>query len=202
MSSLRILNIPQDENAGAEVLRGQIGKPVQALQFSKGDGLLKPAFGPRKALGNITNKGSELSGLGKSTVKRRPLGDLTNSLKSANKQGAQQKGTATKPNASNLLPSSSLTAPALTSQLDAALEPLELQWARDGVEKSAGRSWEQQEQLRQQQEDDEIASKLRMVADAVPKFSLPFYQVRLAPCTPCMHAVLLPAAEHAMHPSA
>jgi hypothetical protein len=196
MSLLRAINLPQDENACAVMMRGMPGKAGAPLQLQgKADGPLKQQpLGARKPFGSSagSNAGPEKAALSsRPTEKRRALGDITNARSSAIKQ--EQAGPL-KPTSHTPAPSA---AAAPLPQAAPQREAPEVQWAREGVERSAGRGWQQLEQQRRQQEERGIAARLKMVAEAMPPFAvLPYMQVRACVGAACarrggaLHAAL------------
>lgn len=175
MQGIRPLN---DENSMAHLHRPVLGNG-KGGRAAEGVGLAAktPGFQPsaRKALGNITNRGSglEQGPPGKtpaaSTAPRRALGDITNAgsvaagpLRPADKPAAPGPSSCAKP-----LPSTAHDRVASTSS---RLDEL----AADGVERLAGRSWEQLEVDRDAMADAEISARLEALA-TLPRRSMPSF---------------------------
>jgi hypothetical protein len=179
MQGLRQL-VHQDENSGL------FGGLASKLQGGGSDRLSKDAgsASTRKALGNITNRALQpgadgrLPGKTPATKSGRPaLGDLTNA--SAAKAGGTQ---AAKPREE-----------AQHTAASCSLDSRASQYASDGVERRAGKGWEQLERERAEREEDEIDARLASLASAplshLPSFfpwvsaaSCPRYRAARRPC--------------------
>lgn len=191
----------QDENALAGLHRPAALKAAPlggdaalgGLGAKKGGGF--PVPGVRKALGNITNRGGfdpENIAPGKTPTAgaapapaRRALGDITNS-------------NATAP--ASLLRTTQKPAAQPAAQQTAAAQPRSRldELAEGGVERLAGRGWEELERDRLAREDDDIQRRLAALANysarPLPNF-FPLWVRRPRACWPacsCWPAAWLP----------
>ena len=155
MQGLRPL---QDENSGLAATRTFSGKAFGGEEGRTALGPMKtPKAGippsARKALGNITNKGLEASNIlpGKTpagSVARKALGNLTNAA----------------------APSSNAQAATKSQQLEDRINKL----AQDGVEKLAGKGWDDLEKEREVRAEEEIVQKVSAMA-ALGRRNLPTF---------------------------
>ncbi|GAB4818941.1 hypothetical protein N2152v2_005987 [Parachlorella kessleri] len=187
MQGLRPSSFQQDENSLAHMHRGAaVGKAAFG-----GEGTLSLP-GQRKALGNITNLagGKDVGNGGPSKTPaaagpRRALGDITNTTKVKVLQ--PRTGGAEKP--AGLRPA---TTARPASRVDALAE--------GGVERLAGKTWQQQEVERLEREDAEISQRLLAWA-ALGKRSLPTYFPLWAPATTLGNLSLQREEQPALPPS-
>ena len=163
MQGLRPFTFQQDENSLAHMHRGAaVGKAAFG-----GEGALGLSLpGQRKALGNITNRagGKDAGNGGPSKTPaaagpRRALGDITNTAQV--KELQPRTGAAEKPAGLR---------PATTARPASRVNAL----AEGGIERVAGKTWQQQEQERLEREDAEIDQRLLAHA-ALGKRSLPTF---------------------------
>jgi hypothetical protein len=171
MDGLSLQRRVHDENAGVVGGTALNNKPAGLGQA--GGSSLKPGpLSARKAFGNITNKAQDsgADGDGGATVKRRAFGEL-----SANRPASQQAGPEPgKPSALGGRPSGRQPfgcAPALQQQqaTPAAAnhvqqqQPLDLaqRYAAGGVERFAGKTWQQMEDEREAAEEAAAAAAAR-----------------------------------------
>jgi hypothetical protein len=157
--------LQQDENSVSYLHRGGVSSKAFGGDGGFGKAAQPVLPGQRKALGNITNRGgldSENAQPSKTPAAagpRRALGDITNNAKPQ-----QQRAAAVDK------PTGLMARPALTAKRASRLEAL----AEGGVERLAGKGWQQLEAERREREDAEIDQRLLAFA-ALGKRSLPTF---------------------------
>lgn len=145
----------QDENASTSFeVRGNKENPGSVLGGKGAAGVKQPLVAARKALGNITNTTAKQAPGAAEPGKtvRKALGDISNSV--AKKDGQLKEA---------------LKPPAAAPVVQTAAAPKSKAeiFAEDGVEKLAGKGWDELERERELREQAEIKQRVRMSAAAL-----------------------------------
>lgn len=156
----------QDENAGPRMTT--VSKQGASLGSDVPPSLKGAGLRPRLALSNISNgpRPAPAAPAGKQAAPtklgRRALGDITNAQREQSKAPASD---TLKPAMQSSAPtpsSAQLKLPTDSGTHMPAMRSLAEQYAADGVEKLAGKSWDQQEAERQQQQAAWAAARLKL----------------------------------------